>query len=295
MSRELITAAGAVVLREHKHGSRVLVVHRPRYDDWSLPKGKVKPDEYLAVTAVREIAEESGYQIRVTQPLITTGYRVNGHPKQVHWWYGQLIDPTAEPAAFHGDEVDTAEWWPAERALRDLTCVDDVLVLRSALRTTPAIPVVVVRHAKAMARKQWHGPDRDRRLTERGRRQAKALSGLLSALGVSKLASSSSTRCMDTLLPYSKRSGIDIASMAALSEESAQAEPKGVGKAMSKILDPAKTVRPVAVCGHRPVLPAMFDHLGVCPSHVLKPGEATLVYPDGTLDDGRLVHIAPRL
>lgn len=294
MPRSLITAAGAVVLRQSAHAPQVLVVHRPRYDDWSLPKGKSQPDEYLPVTAVREVAEETGMRIRVTHPLSVTRYTVEQVPKQVHWWSGVLADPRAAPTADQL-ETDQVAWWPIHRAVAELTQIDDVLVLRRALQTPAVVPLVVVRHAKAMGRKQWQGPDRDRRLTERGRRQAKALVGLFQALGIEELASSSSTRCMDTLKPFSKKSGLPITPVPELSEESAETDPEGVGRAMAGLLPSDTRSRALAVCGHRPVLPAMFDHLGVQPDHVMKPGEVALVYPPGVLTEGQLFHIAPRL
>lgn len=289
----MITAAGAVVLRESAQGPEVLVIHRPRYDDWSLPKGKSSPDEYLPVTAVREVKEETGLAIWVRNPLTTTSYTVNGNPKRIYWWLGVLRDPKAHPKA-DKDETDKVEWWPIHKALAELTQLDDVLVLRRALQVTDITPLVIVRHAKAMGRKNWHGPDRDRRLTERGRRQAKALIGLFDALGVEELASSSSTRCMDTFKPFSKHARIAITAVPELSEESAEEDPKGVTKAMGSLVD-GEHRGILAICGHRPVLPAMFEYLGPTPAHVMKPGEVTLVYPKGTLSKGQLVHIAPRL
>ena len=67
----IINASGAVVLRGHADHREVLVVHRPAYGDWSLPKGKMLPDEYLSVTAVREVGEETGLQHRLLRPLST--------------------------------------------------------------------------------------------------------------------------------------------------------------------------------------------------------------------------------
>ena len=100
---------------------------------------------------------------------------------------------------------------------------------------------------------------------------------------------------MDTLKPFSETSGIPIISVPELSEESAEENPDGVGRAMATLLPVPADLGPLAICGHRPVLPAMFDHIGVQPDHVMKPGEVTLVYPEGVLDAGQLFHIAPRL
>ena len=92
MAGGLISASGAVVFRGTPNDREVLVVHRPAYDDWSLPKGKVSSDEYLAVAAVREVAEETGYRVRLFQHLSPTRYQVAGRPKIVHWWLAEALD-----------------------------------------------------------------------------------------------------------------------------------------------------------------------------------------------------------
>lgn len=287
-----ISASGAVVLRGTAPAREVLVVHRPRYDDWSLPKGKVDPDEYLAVTAVREVREETGYRIRLQRQLTISKYPVNSGNKTVTWWQAELADPEPGPS---DDETDEVEWWPIEKAIAELNYPDEVAAITEALRTPTGLPLLVVRHAKAMQRKSWHGRDADRRLVERGRRQARALSGLLAAFGVNELVSSSSNRCMKTFVPYAARMGLEIEPVDALSEEAAEAKPAGVPKAMAKIKAKAlETGRPTAVCGHRPVLPAMFELLGVKPRQVLKPGEVVVVSLEGDAA-GQVLHIPPTL
>ncbi|MGH8914753.1 MAG: NUDIX hydrolase, partial [Acidimicrobiia bacterium] len=83
----LVRAAGGVVFRRTAKGNlRVLVAHRPRYDDWSLPKGKADAGEPPEVTAVREVLEETGYHCRIVTPLGTTRYRIQGGVKEVDWY-----------------------------------------------------------------------------------------------------------------------------------------------------------------------------------------------------------------
>jgi len=106
MSKKLIRAAGAVVLRPSPDGPEVLVVHRPRYDDWTLPKGKLDGAETPPAAAVREVAEETGIRIRLAAPLDRTRYRVKGTPKEVDWWLGVIADETATPGEIDADEVD---------------------------------------------------------------------------------------------------------------------------------------------------------------------------------------------
>ncbi|WP_368276005.1 NUDIX hydrolase [Cutibacterium avidum] len=276
-----IQAAGAVVLREMAgtEGAReVLVVHRPAYDDLSLPKGKVERGEDLPVTAVREVAEETGIDIRLSMPLQPTEYSVKfptatGKPKSrakvVSWWLGVVVGGSIEEATASPQEIDGAFWMPTEQALEQLSYPTDVQVLEEALDTPPTSTVVLVRHGKAVSRKEWSSrkktaTDAKRPLERRGRRQARALIDLLGAFGVSHLASSSSTRCMQTLKPYAENIGADIVAIDALSEEAHEADPAKTVSAMRKIAGRALSdpSRPIAVCGHRPVLPTMRDTLG---------------------------------
>lgn len=288
-----ILASGAVVLRDAKRGPEVLVVHRPAYDDWSLPKGKVGTDEYLAATAVREVREETGHRIRLLRPLSAGHYTVGGRPKTVQWWFGRLAN---NKVGGHDRETDLVEWWPVHRAVADLHYSDEVHALTEALRCPDTKPLLIVRHTKAMNRRRWHGDDADRRLTERGRRQARSLISLLDAFDVGLLASSSATRCMRTLAPYAHAKGLTVRPYKELSEEGAEANPAGVAKAMAELTRLASDAdKPLAICGHRPVLPAMFDFLGVAPHHVLRPGEAVLTYPGETTNANQTIHIAPRL
>ncbi|MDO4412823.1 NUDIX hydrolase [Cutibacterium sp.] len=281
MGKGPIQAAGAVVLRsiDSTEGTReVLVVHRPDYDDLSLPKGKVEPGEDLPITAVREVAEETGITIRLSMPLQPTEYTVkrstpSGKPKSrakiVSWWLGVAIGGSFQEATASPEEVDGAFWIPTEQALEQLSYSTDVQVLEEALDLPATSTVILVRHGKAVSRKEWgsrkkKAKDAKRPLERRGRRQAKALSDLLGAFGVSRLASSSSTRCMQTLEPYAKSIGAEIVAIDALSEETYKDDPAKTVSAMRKIAGRALSdpSRPIAVCGHRPVLPTMRDALG---------------------------------
>src|SRR3954469_10161873 len=82
-----ILAAGAVVLRK----GRVLLVHRPAYDDWSFPKGKLDPGEHAAVAAVREVGEETGVRVRLGVPLARQSYPNGGRTKVVDYWIGRVV------------------------------------------------------------------------------------------------------------------------------------------------------------------------------------------------------------
>ena len=100
-SRETERAAGAFVWRENGKHLEVLLVHRPRYDDWSIPKGKVDPCESVRTCAVREVAEETGVQIILGQPLSRVRYTIgSGARKEVHYWAARVApDSSAAVAA----------------------------------------------------------------------------------------------------------------------------------------------------------------------------------------------------
>lgn len=137
-STRTLLAAGGVVLDGSGAMRRVLVVHRPAYDDWSLPKGHVDRGEELHATAVREVAEETGVHATVVRAAGTTAHRVAlpGGPaeKRVHWFVMRpdpdAGDPVVQAATRQPDaEVDRTAWWPVDVALRDLTYADERTLL----------------------------------------------------------------------------------------------------------------------------------------------------------------------
>lgn len=144
-SLPLIEAAGGVVLRarspggqgDHGDAMEVLVVHRPAYDDWSLPKGKLDPGEDAATAAVREVAEETGVSARVGDELPSIHYEVRGRPKRVRWF--RMVPISGDPATRPPDgEVDLARWVPSDEARTLLTYGPDRDLLLTALEAPPA-------------------------------------------------------------------------------------------------------------------------------------------------------------
>mgnify|MGYP005814153623 CR=1 FL=1 len=281
-----VVAAGTVVLRGRGSGRRVLVVHRPRYNDWSLPKGKQQPGELLQVTAVRETLEETGVRVRLSTPLSRVTYMVPKGRKDVHWWLGRVIgDQPADPGPLDGGEVDEATWLSLAQAHSQLSYADEIELLDRALRRRSAGTVVVVRHAKAMARKNWSGNDALRPLTDRGRHQAERLSGLLGSYGVGAVVSSPATRCVQTLQPYAEDYGLPLQTVPLLSEEQGATHEEEVAELMWQLRTAAITRprTPTVICGHRPVLPAMFRGLHVDPV-VLSPAQCLVIHLDADSD-----------
>lgn len=280
--RAKIRAAGAVVLRGSGDDAEVLIIHRPRYDDWSLPKGKGVADELSPLTAMREVHEETGVVIRLGVRLQTIRYQVSKGLKAVDYWRAEVVEEHHwEPDA----EVDKVKWFPVLKAMEKISYADERRVLSRALLLPSTTPLVLVRHGKAMLRKHWDGPDQKRRLTSRGRRQAKDLSQLLMAYGVESLISSSSTRCVETLRPYAEDAGLSIFAEDVLTEEEGTVKPKHVRAYIAALF---KTIDvPTAVCGHRPVLPMMFKGVGLDPRPMVV-GEAIVVHRD---EDGNRVAV----
>jgi 8-oxo-dGTP pyrophosphatase MutT (NUDIX family) len=128
----VIEAAGGVVWRHGPEGGvEVLIVHRPRYGDWSLPKGKLDPGEEAVDAARREVAEETGLRCRVEQPLPAVEYVDHqGRPKRVRYWAMQVLDGDFAP----NDEVDAMRWVPVDVAAEALSYAHDVTVVQALRR-----------------------------------------------------------------------------------------------------------------------------------------------------------------
>ena len=270
-------AGGAVVTRPHRvRGTEVLLIHRKRYDDWTLPKGKVDPGETLPECAVREVREETGVTIRLGVPLDTIRYDAgSAGPKKVAYWGGTVLSLVSRPP---DDEVDMVSWLPVRAALARLTYAHDHFLVQQYLDQPPTTPLILVRHAKAMDRKDWSRKDTARPLNSRGRRQAKLLVPMLAAYGITRLVSSTSRRCLDTLLPYADKHGLAIDSFDQLCEEEGADDPKGVAKLISKLREETlATGQPTAICVHRPVLPHILDALDMAPA-TLVTGELLIAH-----------------
>ena len=132
MTSEVVRAAGGLLFRQGAEGPvEVVLVHRPAYDDWTFPKGKLDPGETDAEAAVREVEEETGLRSRPVRDLGTTSYHDSrGRPKTVRYWEMTPIDGVLGPA----NEIDEARWVPLDEAARMLTYARDRKLL---LRASP--------------------------------------------------------------------------------------------------------------------------------------------------------------
>lgn len=257
-----IRAAGALIWRKAAEGIELLIIHRPRYGDWSWPKGKQDPGETLPETAQREIREEVGLDVTLGAPLAVTAYQVKGRSKEVFYWAAEL-PLGARPQADLG-EVDELRWVSPKQAARMLTNATDRQPLtalmdlhdRGLLRTSP---LLFIRHAKAKPRSTWVGAEGERTLAATGKRQALAVGRLMEAWAPERLISSPWVRCLQTLDPYAKGRGISIKEKRALTEDHNARSPQATAKVIEALFD--KKEKSLALCTHRPVLATVLKVL----------------------------------
>ncbi|GGP47202.1 NUDIX hydrolase [Saccharothrix coeruleofusca] len=207
-----IRAAGAVLWRD----DRVAVVHRPRYDDWSLPKGKLDPGETVAAAAVREVLEETGVHAVLGRHLAQVRYTAFGKPKTVDYYSARATSGEFVP----NEEVDELRWLPVPLALRLVTRDEDREVLH-AFAAAPADlrTLLLVRHAKAGKRDHWQGDDDLRPLSPAGWRQAEALRSMLPLWGVTRVHAAPRVRCAQTVQGVAEDLSVEVAREPRLSEE----------------------------------------------------------------------------
>jgi 8-oxo-dGTP pyrophosphatase MutT (NUDIX family)/phosphohistidine phosphatase SixA len=258
VGRRRLTAAGAVVLRR---GRQVLLVHRPKYDDWSFPKGKLDRGEHVTAAAVREVEEETGLRVRLGRPLRSQTYPTSKGRKTVHYWIARTTAGDDVSGYVANDEIDEVAWVPIEKAAKLLSYRRDRRVLAQALENRKRTrTLIVLRHANARSRRRWHRDDRLRPLLAAGHRQAEQLSHVLAAYGVRRVVTSSSIRCVETVVPYCQATGLQPELVDVLSEEDAR--PRKVRKLVAAAVDLLQESGPTVLCTHRPVLPAVFGALG---------------------------------
>lgn len=256
-----IYAGGGVLWRlaDHRRGDhgqlQIAVVHRPEYDDWTLPKGKQDAGETLLTTAVREIAEETGYRVTLGRHLRTVEYRVSGRRKLVAYWSARA----AEGEFLPNHEVDELRWLDIAEAHGLLTYPTDRGVLAEFTKY-PADrlhTMLLVRHANAGQRSKYSGDDRLRPLDDSGWRQAEALVDILLDFGATRLSAADRVRCVQTMEPAARRLRLAIGSEPALSEEAYVADPAAAQRRIRELA--AEDDGVLAVCSQGGVIPPLMD------------------------------------
>lgn len=260
-----VLAAGAVLWRLEKGKVRILLVHRTQHKDVSLPKGKVDPGETLPETAVREIAEETGLVVGLGAPLGQVEYTIpSGREKVVYYWAAEVDEHALESATFTpNDEISGLDWVSINTARDVLTYphdVDIVDVFAERFETGRArtFAIVVVRHGKAVPQDAWDGPDSSRPLLARGAAQAASIALGLAAYGPRKIISSTAARCLATIAPLARMTGLEIKESHAVSQDAWEDGASDIPRSIAKRLKRKKTV---VLCSHGPVIPEIIVEL----------------------------------
>ena len=262
IAADTVEAAGAVVWKMVDGKARILLVHRTHHKDVSLPKGKVDPGETLPHTAVREIAEETGFDVVLGAPLGMVEYRLpNGRDKVVHYWSAEVDAGQAERHSYEANgEIRALEWVPVAKAARHLTYAHDADVVNRFVSQMDAglartFALVVLRHGKAMPHEQWDGPDHTRPLLHRGLEQSRSVAGGIAAFGPEVLVSSSAARCVATIAPVAELVGCDIKHSRGISQDAYVGDGARVRRRVEKRLARRQTA---VLCSHGPVIPQII-------------------------------------
>lgn len=285
----LVYAAGAVLWRPGSvdaddNDVEIAVIHRPRYDDWSLPKGKVDPGETAPVAAVREVHEETGQHAVLGRRLDLVSYPIDQGVKKVYYWAARAIGGEFVP----GNEVDRLLWLPLAEAMQRLDYTQDRKVLRRFnKRPADTKTVLVVRHGTAGRKSRFRGDDAMRPLDKRGRAQAEALVPQLLAFGASEVYAADRVRCHQTVEPLAEDLGVPVQNEPTLTEE---AYAKNAKRGRHRLLDIAEQKGTPVVCTQGKVIPDLIawwcERDGVRPDKSRNHKGSTWVL---SLLDGRLV------
>jgi 8-oxo-dGTP diphosphatase len=260
-----IMAAGAVLWRPAGRGVQVAVIHRPKYDDWSLPKGKLEPGEHRLLAAVREVSEETGMDVTLGQHLAPVRYLVDGQPKVVDYWAARV--PATAGVFRPNHEVDRLDWVALTHAAGRLSYDHDVALLADfSAAPRPTAPLIFVRHGSAGTKSAWPKDDALRPLDGDGNQQALQLARLLGCFGPVRVLSSPTERCVATVRPFAASIGAEVEVMPEFGLPPDGLRPKAARALAADLTRTAEATaaalaagdQPVVVCGHRENIPAML-------------------------------------
>jgi 8-oxo-(d)GTP phosphatase len=252
-----ILAAGAVLWRKsEKQKIEVLIIHRPKYDDWTFPKGKAEIGEPLIACAYREVLEETNIETAFGPYLGEVEYLTNDGKKKVSFWSAKVVkEKEFNPNA----EVDQLKWVEVTKVKEMLTLDTDIKILEQFLKIElDTKPLILLRHAKAVTRDEWQGEDDDRSLDSYGQNQAKRLLAMYQVFNLEQIHSSDAVRCYDTVVAIAKGLNIKLEVTGKLSESTFK---KDKEKAFDYAKDLMKLNESVLLCSHNPILPKMLNKL----------------------------------
>ena len=254
---KIILAAGALVWRKSKEKKiEIAVIHRPKYNDWTIPKGKVELNESSIACAYREVIEETSIETEFGMYLGEVKYQSLDGPKQVSFWSAQVVkENTFTP----NSEVDEIKWVEAAKAAKFLSLDSDREILSKFNKLKyESKPLVLLRHAKALSRDEWQGDDDDRPLDSLGQMQAKRLLSIYQAFNLEQIHTSDAIRCYDTVEPMAKALGLRLEVSNNLSESAFK---KDKEDAFDYARDLIKSDKRALLCSHNPILPKVLNKL----------------------------------
>lgn len=262
----MIRAAGGVLWRLASGSSapeqiEVAIIHRPRYGDWSFPKGKLAPRETDVEGAIREVLEETGHRVRLGRPLGEVRYMKQTagipRPKVVRYWAMQSDGGSFSPSR----EVDELRWVSLAQVSDALTHPHDRDILdRFVHGPTLSGTLLLVRHASAGNRSKWQGDDEQRPLDELGWEQAQELVRVLSRFEVQAIISADFVRCVQTVQPLSEAIGVPIEEDPVFSELGYPAHEEDAKHLLRKLGESLSTT---VVCSQGDVIPHLLERVAI--------------------------------
>ncbi|CAN2234500.1 NUDIX hydrolase [Candidatus Planktophila versatilis] len=276
----MIRAAGALLWRDNSDLSiEVALIHRPRYDDWSLPKGKLEMGETALQCAYREVHEETGIRATFTRQLGTVEYEESGQEKRVKYWAAHCALTNSEFVP--NEEVDQMRWLSPSQALEQATHNSDKSIIEKFMSEEQHTDtLIILRHTKSLERGDWDEADSHRTLDETGFDQAQLLIKHLAPFAIDELYTSDYTRCVQTVTPLAHARGLSITAVPSLNEESFELDPE---KAISFANALKQDEKNILICSHNPVIPSMLR--GILNTKLknkdlikLEPGDAWIVH-----------------
>ena len=276
----MIRAAGALLWRENPERKiEIALIHRPRYDDWSLPKGKLEEGETSLFCAYREVIEETGITPTFGRELGSVEYKEPTGLKRVKYWSARAPYSSEKFAA--NEEVDEIKWLNPDEAHYLATHESDRTIIENFLtQEARTDTLIILRHTKALERGDWDRADSLRTLDERGLEQSQFLIQHLKPFAIDEIYTSDYTRCVQTVTPLGQSRGLTITEIPNLNEETFVHDPE---RAISFANAVKQDEKNILICSHNPVIPTMVR--GILNTKLknkdlmkLEPGDAWIVH-----------------
>lgn len=251
----MIRGAGILLWRERRPLElEVALIHRPRYEDWTFPKGGVDVGENPLQAAYRECIEETGISPVVGAYLGEVIYKTEAGKKRVDYWMGRA---SGEEVDFvPNSEVDKLSWISVKEARHFLTYDDDKSLLSQFIKIERHInTLVLLRHAKAVKREDWFGEDSDRPLSHKGELQSAKLASLFPMFSLTETHTSDAQRCLKTVEPIAASLQLTVVRTPILSEDYYEKDDNGAIEYLMQLL---KFNRNQLVCSHNPIFNDML-------------------------------------